>query len=177
MNDAGYYLIDLIYIPFMKKRISYLLLCSLFVLFGCDTKDGTNEYNLVPQPNRIVPQKGRFVLNDKVNVVIPADSPEVETIANEFITRLQLTAGLTLTQAENANSSTIKFDVAEGFPKEGYKLSVTSGGITITASEPNGFFYAVQTIYQLLPAEVYGKETAKHADWFVPAVEIEDAPR
>ncbi|KAA6318941.1 Beta-hexosaminidase, partial [termite gut metagenome] len=42
---------------------------------------------------------------------------------------------------------------------------------------PNGFFYAVQTIYQLLPAEVYGKETAKHADWFVPAVEIEDAPR
>jgi hexosaminidase len=136
-----------------------------------------NKYNLVPQPNRMVPQKGRFVLNDKVKIVTPSGSPEVEAIANEFITRLLLTSGLTLKQIENASSSAIKFVIAEGFPKEGYKLSVTSGGITITASEPNGFFYAVQTIYQLLPVEIYGKETAKYADWSIPAVEIEDAPR
>ncbi|KAA6344185.1 Beta-hexosaminidase [termite gut metagenome] len=161
----------------MKKRISYLLLCSLLVLFGCSTKDTANKYNLVPQPNQIVPQKGRFVLSDKVSVVIPADSPEVGAIVNEFITRLQLTAGLTLKRAENASSSSINFVVAEGLPKEGYNLSVTPGGITITASEPNGFFYAVQTIYQLLPAEVYGKEATKHLDWFVPAVEIADASR
>ncbi|KAA6310806.1 Beta-hexosaminidase, partial [termite gut metagenome] len=160
----------------MRKRIYYLIVCSMCVLCGCNMNT-ENKYNLVPQPNRMVPQKGRFVLNDKVKIVTPSGSPEVEAIANEFITRLLLTSGLTLKQIENASSSAIKFVVAEGFPKESYKLSVTSGDITITASEPNGFFYAVQTIYQLLPVEIYGKETAKYADWSIPAVEIEDAPR
>jgi hexosaminidase len=162
----------------MKERISScLILGLLLLLIGCNAKEATNEYALVPQPNRIALQKGHFALTGKVSVVVPAGSPEVATIADDFIARLQLTAGITLQRTEDAGAGAIKFVVAEGLPKEGYKLSVTSKGITVTASQPNGFFYAVQTIYQLLPAEVYGKETAANLDWSVPAVEIEDAPR
>jgi beta-L-N-acetylhexosaminidase len=38
-------------------------------------------------------------------------------------------------------------------PEEGYKLSVTPDLITLSASQPNGFFYGVQTIFQLLPRQ------------------------
>lgn len=62
-------------------------------------------------------------------------------------------------------------------PEEGYKLSVAPQNITLTASTPKGFFYAVQTLYQLLPPVVYGNQKVKNAEWSVPAVEIEDAPR
>jgi hexosaminidase len=162
----------------MKKEFCYFLLCLVFALFGCNTKETVNEYNLVPLPNQIVPQEGRFALNDKIKVITASASSEVKTIANDFIVRLQQTAGITLEQAEDTTtSSAIIFITEQGLPKEGYKLSVTPESIIITASEPNGFFYAVQTIYQLLPPEVYGKETAKRANWSVPAVEIEDAPR
>ena len=65
----------------------------------------------------------------------------------------------------------------DGMPEEGYKLSVTPQNITLTASTPKGFFYAVQTLYQLLPPVVYGNQKVKNAEWSVPAVEIEDAPR
>ena len=91
--------------------------------------------------------------------------------------RLKQTAGISLKEAESADGkSAICFVVQEGMPKEGYKLSVTPSLITLTASQPNGFFYGVQTLYQLLPPAVYGKQLDKKANWSVPAVEIEDSP-
>ena len=72
---------------------------------------------------------------------------------------------------------TIRFVTEEGMPKEGYKLSIAPNEITLSASHPNGFFYGVQTMYQLLPPAIYGKATMKRANWSLPAVEVEDAPR
>ena len=48
--------------------------------------------------------------------------------------------------------------------------------IKITASTPNGFYYGLQTLYQLLPVAIYSKERARNAEWSVPCVEIEDTP-
>lgn len=50
-------------------------------------------------------------------------------------------------------------------PPEGYRLSVTPQGVTVSASDDAGRFYARQTLRQLL------------ADGKLPCVEIEDAPR
>ena len=163
----------------MKKSISLLLLSLLMIAPGCQkTKEVVNEYNIVPKPNQILPQEGRFELNSKVSLVIPANAPEVKSIADSLAGQLKLTAGISLKEAESADGkSAICFVVQEGMPKEGYKLSVTPSLITLTASQPNGFFYGVQTLYQLLPPAVYGNQLDKKANWSVPAVEIEDSPR
>ena len=163
----------------MKKSISLLLLSLLMIAPSCQkTKEAANEYNIVPKPNQILPQEGRFELNSKVSLVIPSDAPEVKKVADGFAEQLKQTAGISLKEAESVDGKpAISFVLQEGMPKEGYKLSVTPTLITVTASQPNGFFYGVQTIYQLLPPAVYGKELKKKADWSVPAVEIEDAPR
>lgn len=163
----------------MKKSISLLLLSLLMIAPSCQKpKEITNEYNIVPQPNQLVPKEGRFELNKQVRLVTPSDAPEVKKVADGFAEQLKQTAGISLTEAESADGKpAISFVVQEDMPKEAYRLSVTPTLITVTASQPNGFFYGVQTIYQLLPPAVYGKKLNKKADWSVPAVEIEDAPR
>ena len=163
----------------MKKSISLLLLSLLMITPSCQkTKEAVNEYNIVPKPNQIIPREGRFKLSNKVRLVVPPDAPEVKEIANGLAERLKLTAGISLKETESADGKpAICFVVEEGMAKEGYKLSVTSNLITLSASQPNGFFYGVQTIFQLLPPAVYGKQMDKKANWSIPAVEIEDAPR
>ncbi len=108
----------------MKKSISLLLLSLLMIAPSCQkTKEAANEYNIVPKPNQILPQEGRFELNSKVSLVIPSDAPEVKGIADSLAERLKQTAGISLKEAESADGkSAICFVVQEGMPKEGYKL-------------------------------------------------------
>ena len=151
----------------------------LFISPSCrQAKEVANEYSIVPQPNQIVPQQGRFELSKKVRVIVPANAPEVKAIADSLREQIKIASGIKLKEAEQADGKpAISFVIQEGMPKEGYKLSVTPANITITASQPNGFFYGVQSLYQLLPPEIYLGVKAKDVNWSVPAVEIEDAPR
>ena len=55
----------------MKKGLSALLLASLLCASaGCqqNQKEVVNEYNIVPMPNQMTPQEGRFQLSNKVSV-------------------------------------------------------------------------------------------------------------
>ena len=166
----------------MKKGLSALLLASLLCASsGCqqNQKEVVNEYNIVPMPNQMTPQEGRFLLSNKVSVVTAGCTPEVQAIADSLIAQIQLTSGISLktSSQENPEQPDIRFVTEEGMPKEGYKLSIAPNEITLSASHPNGFFYGVQTMYQLLPPAIYGKATMKRANWSLPAVEVEDAPR
>ena len=67
----------------MKKSISLLLLSLLMIAPSCQKpKEITNEYNIIPQPNQLVPKEGRFELNKQVRL---------ETVvSNRFRTVLKL---------------------------------------------------------------------------------------
>lgn len=162
----------------MKKGIYLLISFYLAMIFtGCSQTK--NEYNILPLPNSLEAQKGSFKLNDKVKISVAGCSPEVKTIAGNFAERLKLTSGISIAVTEDAQSKEpgIRFVTVDGMAKEAYTLSVIPENIIITATEPNGFFYAIQSLYQLLPPEVYGKGTAGKAEWSIPAVKIMDAPR
>src|SRR5205823_12791436 len=60
---------------------------------------------------------------------------------------------------------------------EGYRLDVRPERVTITAAEPAGAFYAVQSLRQLLPAEIFRGAPMAGVRWTAPAVSIEDRPR
>ena len=69
----------------MKKSISLLLLSLLMIAPSCQKpKETTNEYNIVPQPNQLVPKEGRFELNKQVRLVTPSDAPEVKKEADSI---------------------------------------------------------------------------------------------
>lgn len=60
---------------------------------------------------------------------------------------------------------------------EGYILDITPKTVTVTASTDAGRYYAMQTIKQLLPAEVYGPEGFADKKWSLPCCRIEDKPK
>ncbi len=66
----------------------------------------------------------------------------------------------------------LRLDAASGTAsREAYRLEVGAGGIVISATDPAGLFYGVQTLRQLLPPPGSGVAPV------VPAVLIEDSPR
>ncbi|MFE2722230.1 family 20 glycosylhydrolase [Kitasatospora sp. NPDC059327] len=59
---------------------------------------------------------------------------------------------------------------------EGYTLSSGSGGVVVTANGAQGLFRGVQTLRQLLPAEVEST-TRQSRTWTVAPTQISDSPR
>lgn len=161
----------------MKKKSLPVFFIGL-IMCGCQMKEVTNEYNVVPLPVSMNEQQGRFYLDSDVPIVVNA-SEEVKEIASGLSTAVLDVSGIKLKLADelHENAPAILFDSIPGMEKEAYKLSVTPQLIKITASTPNGFYYGLQTLYQLMPPEIFGKEKARNAEWSVPCVEIEDAPQ
>jgi hexosaminidase len=76
------------------------------------------------------------------------------------------------------NSVTLKiFDNKNSFSHEGYILEITPLRINISANEPAGIFYGLQTFRQLLPVEFELKKAGDAVAWSVPCLKIEDYPR
>ena len=61
--------------------------------------------------------------------------------------------------------------------QEGYRLLVTRKGVTIQSQTAKGAFYGVQTLLQLLPAEIFSKTAVSNVKWAVPLATIKDVPR
>ena len=97
-------------------------------------------------------------------------SPEIKNIAGEFAEHL---SAISLKKSP-ATTLTLKSDAKIG--REAYRLVVADGTVTITASDYNGFLYGLQTLRQILPAQIYGNAPAPAAEWTLPCCEIDDAP-
>ena len=157
----------------MKKILSFAILAVL--LAGCSPKA---EISVIPEPAKVDLTSGWLaVAGLDVNIdAAKAVDERVEWLAAELSGRLSLVTGKESSVAEGAAG--ISFISDETLPAENYVLAVDpkAASITIGASDYNGFFYGVQTLLQLLPAEVFGSETRTDVAWKVPGVEIQDGP-
>lgn len=156
---------------------------ALLLSFACLGQSG-NRYPIIPKPARIEAREGSFTLSQTTTVRIPAANPELRMITENFIRQLQVVSGLALQIRSVAdpvaaeNSLTLRPVVDPGLGAEGYRIDVAGKAITIEAAQVAGFFYAIQSLYQLLPPEVFGStRVANPVIWAVPACRIEDKPR
>ena len=162
------------------KQLSFVFLfvTCFFVLRAQQSANG--EIALIPQPASMSVGSGSFSLPNEIVIIIP-NNDEVKKIADLFSKRLAVTSkNIRIEQgsAPAANSIFFSLSPTGKMPKEGYSLRITTSGITLTAFEPAGLFYGVQTLVQLLPKEIESRNAQKPgAPWSVPAVTIEDAPR
>ena len=160
---------------------NYLL--GIFLFAGCCSYSSllANEYNIIPYPQLLIPQTGSFTFNSRTTIFCSFDQPEILKLANEFSAQFQLVSGMKLSIRDIGAIKTTNSVIFEPTSKlenlEAYKLTISPKNISIEASAANGFFYGLQTLYQLFPAEIYGKKIAVVKKWSVPAVEITDAPR
>lgn len=157
----------------MFKAI-FLATC-LAVLFPSCTPKGTvleNNYAIIPLPQSLVPQQGQFVIDEATTVFAEGGSKEVEAVVQQFITALNAETDLRLKQvlSESNNQIVFRLDTTIEAP-EGYQLSISPAQVRVQAATPQGLFYAVQSLRQLLSVDASG------ATWFFPAVAIKDEPR
>ena len=107
----------------MKKGLSALLLAGMLTMgaTGCGqiAKETVNEYNVVPLPNRMIPQAGLFRLTNGVPVITADCSPEVQAIADSMITRIRAISGIKLKNGAQAASGTpsIRFVIVANLPQ------------------------------------------------------------
>ncbi|MDD4992328.1 MAG: family 20 glycosylhydrolase [Paludibacter sp.] len=155
-------------------------ICFLFGTSKFDTMSASN-YNIIPYPRLLIPQSGSFTFNKHTTVYCPFDKPEVLKLAQQFSAQMELVSGLKLEVKDASKakgSNVVIFETTDkDYTSETYLLSISPGGIKIRAAAANGFFYGLQSLYQLLPPEIYGKKTATAVKWSAPSAEIKDAPR
>jgi hexosaminidase len=162
----------------MKKLFKFLCCCSIpVVAYSQDTK---TEIAIIPEPVTVIKNAGSFLLPNTV-IIEAAEQPEMKQVVAFLKYRLSVPAAVHVTVSKAAPAAIIKLllnkttDPVIG--KEGYHLSVTPKNILITANQPAGLFYGVQTLVQLFPKEIESAAPVKNIKWEAPCVEITDYPR
>lgn len=161
------------------KKLSLLVLTCLcsYVTFA---QQATPEIAIIPEPVKMTRHTGAYVLPKTITVqagIQPELNPVLDLLKMKFSTAM----GRKITVSPLAPSAAIKLllnkkaDATLG--KEGYALSVMPKGIMISANQPAGLYYGVQTLLQLMPKEIEGSVVAKNVNWAVPMVDVYDYPR
>jgi len=155
------------------------LLITAIALFGLGMQAQTkNDLNLVPLPAKMKINPGQFVIRSNTSIVLSADNQDMQNAVAVFNNRLNRAAGFRLqvtTTPSSSNAIVCKLNPA--IPNaEGYKLSVQKDLITLEAQTPQGIFYGMQTLRQLLPFQIE-RPFLSNTSWTVPCADIEDEPR
>ncbi|RMB59886.1 beta-N-acetylhexosaminidase [Tessaracoccus antarcticus] len=126
--------------------------------------------NLVPTPLRVDMHDGNLLLGPAVLVHGGGNAALV------LAERLTTAAGLRVEAVTLASEATVSFSIDEALGAEAYRLEVDDT-IRIVSGDEQGAGWAVQSLLQLLPAEIHGPGPMDPATLQVPRVLIEDAPR
>ncbi len=165
----------------MKKYLA--LFFVLFCLSNCQHENNAhstkiNEYHIIPMPVSMKIAEGQFVLNKNTTVVGINTNGAMNRVVQNFIQTIEQATGHKYAiQKENPSINAIVFERDEQLPEEGYSLSINADRIQIKAKKAVGFFYAIQSLSQLLPTAVITKSGNNKTKWAVPNVEIVDHPR
>ena len=139
-----------------------------------------DKFDFVPAPVSVEyaaqPESGCFIL-DK-DVTITGGDPFNVSYLKEHIARVIDPVG---DSWNHSAPGSIVFVSTKSFPEEGYSIEVAKDRILITSSTRAGEFYAIQTLLQMLPAQVYRRATGPDAmllrQWKIPCLKILDQPR
>ena len=151
----------------------------LLLLLGSNEMLTAQEIALTPQPAHLTVKDGRFEFGNQLKAkVTPYQGDSIRMVFESFKKELQEATGIKVSSTQKEAKARIILDLNPQLPAEAYKLNVSKKQVRIEASRPAGFYYALQTLKQLMPRNVMaGVATSDHSQSSLPSVEIEDAPR
>jgi len=163
----------------MKRALTriMILLCCAFVWSCKPNKTFTaDEISLIPQVQKMTLGESSFQFKKMTLLVV--ENAEQKLVADQFAGLFEKSAGWKLQVAFGGDrgSDQVYFKTDLTLPAEGYSLEVQKNRVEIKASQPAGFFYALQTLRQLLPAEIESSQKQEKVKWLVPVISISDSP-
>lgn len=137
------------------------------------------EVALVPQPSHLNVTNESFEFGKQVKAkVAPYQGDSINIVFDSFKDDFRKATGIKIASTRNEAKATILLNLNKELAADAYKLNVSKEQIRIEAARPVGFFYALQTLKQLMPRNVMaGVAMTEQKAWSIPTVEIEDAPR
>jgi len=152
----------------MKKNgiILFMLITTVAVLHA-------QRVHIIPQPISVKESDGTFDLSYKTSIVFDKDTRLSAMYFNDYLASFYHFK----LKGNNKQNSTNKIvlRLLDNYPDTtfgAYSLSCSGNNIVITGKTPEGIFYGIQTLIQLLPVNSNSLNRL-----LVPGVEIKDAPR
>ena len=134
-----------------------------------------NQLNILPVPQKIEMGEGTFLVKKGLTIV---SSDAKDFSANFLQDKLEPLFDFPINLSrQSVNDGYISFVTDKSLPEEGYRLDVSTKGITIASADEAGKYYGVQTLLQLFPSEVYSGERLRLKEFPMEVVTVEDAPR
>lgn len=170
----------------MKKFLMCASLFGLLVGFTACNDNVIVEHpynagiNVIPQPVSLeVDESGHFELSKNLSFVT-ADE-EVANVAKFFSEKIERSTGFhlqTIGESKNTKQEIALRLVGEDeiANPEGYALRVSAEGIEIKGATPRAIYWGLQTLLQLLPAEIESPSIVRNVAWKIPYVTIQDEP-
>lgn len=154
------------------KFFALALLCGMQSVM-LTAQNLTANYQVVPIPHEIATtNKKSFTLSSSTSVVYTAGNDEMQRNASFLSQYIKEVTGINtaITSGKTKNAISLMLDkkIKE---EEGYVITVSDKGVTISGKTPKGVFYGIQTLRKSLPI---GKNLSEVV---LPAVIIRDAPR
>ena len=157
-------------------RKAFLTIAILAIVTSC-CKTAENVISVVPYPNEVSIGCGSFnAAGADFFVSEGIDETSVKVIEG-LACSLSTACGQQSAITEKNSGKGFIFVLDTKMSAEAYSIKIGRKAVKVSASDLNGFNYAIQTIKQMLPVEIFGKAAAAEADWTMPCCKINDAPR
>lgn len=161
-----------------KYLIIILSLINIFDFRLIYSQSGQNNiFNIIPTPYELELLDGSFVINSETKIFYDNNSA---TAVKYLVEILELSTGIHLEISHHLGNNQIQFtndSLLSLTGNESYSIKINENGIIISANDGAGYFYAVQTLIQMLPAEIYSKCKAESISLRLPCVSIKDFPK
>ncbi len=156
----------------LERSHRVILMGLVASLCGCDIPE---DHSIVPMPRSVIMGIGSLDLNSDAGVYLTdPNDPKTQEVFDIWAAPYRKSGALALSESRDSDSA-IKVGIDGQGAAESYRLSVTTEGITLNASDHAGLFYGLQTLSQLMPPDAV--TTADVSSFGLPVLEIDDAPR
>ena len=161
------------------QRILTIAAAAIFAA-SCSTSevaDTAATLDVVPHPAQVQLINGTWNAKGATfNYSAELDQRSKDVI-NSFAKQLSLVSGANSKVTEGNGGKGFIFTLDKAMAHEAYSIVISGKGVVVKASGLNGFNYAIQTIKQMLPVEIFGDAPTSGLNWELPCMEIVDAPR
>ena len=136
----------------MKNKYLLSLLWVIVSGFGVLM---AQEIAIIPQPAHLIVKNESFKFGKQLKVCIASyRGDSVTLVFDSFKDDFQKATGIKVTSVRSEAKAGIVLSVNQTLAPEAYKLDVSPKQIRIEAARPAGFYYALQTLKQLISRHV-----------------------
>ena len=165
------------------KHIQSAIFVAIIKIMNCEANRILSAHAIIPEPRIVIPHENEepFSLAESSKIFVL--EPAFENVAFFLRDCIRTPTGYDIPNVLGDVSSTDQDVSRFVFRKDinehkigWYHLDISANTVIISAGEPTGAFYAVQTLRQLFPPSIQSKSVVQNGSWALPCGVIEDYP-